>query len=43
MIVYEAEIVKNGQGTDLEVDSSGKVIERGKAHDESKEHERGEK
>jgi len=39
-VVYEAEIVKNGKGTDLEVSSAGKVIERGKTHDESSEHEK---
>jgi hypothetical protein len=38
-VVYEAEIVKKGKGTDLEVSSSGKIIERGKTHDESSEHE----
>src|SRR3954447_10135447 len=37
-IVYEAEIVKNGKGTDLEVSATGKVLERGKTHDESSEH-----
>jgi hypothetical protein len=39
-VVYEAEIVKKGKGTDLEVSSDGKVIERGKTHDESSEHEK---
>jgi hypothetical protein len=29
--VYEGEIVKNGKGRDLEVSSTGKVLERGKA------------
>jgi len=38
-VVYEAEIVKNGKGCNLEVSSAGKVIERGKTHDESSEHE----
>jgi hypothetical protein len=38
-VVYEAEIVKKGKGTDLEVSSDGKVLERGKTHDESSEHE----
>jgi hypothetical protein len=38
-VVYEGEIVKNGKGRDLEVSSAGKVLERGKAHDESSEHE----
>ena len=34
-VVYEAEIVKNGKGTDIEVSAEGKVLERGKTHDES--------
>ena len=42
-VIYEAEIVKEGKGTDIEVDSSGRVVERGQTHDESQEHERGEK
>jgi uncharacterized membrane protein YkoI len=37
-IIYEAEIVKNGKGTDIEVNAAGKVVERGKTHDESSEH-----
>ena len=37
-ILYEAEIVKNGEGTDIEVNADGKVVERGKTHDESSEH-----
>ena len=39
-VIYEAEIVKNGKGTDIEVSAEGKVLERGKSHDESKEHEK---
>jgi len=39
-VVYEAEIVKNGKGTDIEVGADGKVLERGKTHDESSEHEK---
>lgn len=39
-VVYEGEIVKNGKGRDLEVSAAGKVLERGKAHDESSEHEK---
>lgn len=39
-VVYEGEIVKNGKGRDLEVSSTGKVLERGKAHSESSEHEK---
>jgi hypothetical protein len=38
-VAYEAEIVKNGKGTELEVSADGKVLERGKTHDESSEHE----
>ena len=39
-VIYEAEIVKNGKGCNLEVSSAGKVVERGKTHDESSEHEK---
>ena len=44
-VTYEGEVVKNGTGTELVVDADGKVIHRGKAHDESKEmkEEKGEK
>jgi hypothetical protein len=42
-VIYEAEIVKAGKGTDLEVNAAGKVVERGKPHDESHEHEKAEK
>jgi hypothetical protein len=35
--VYFGEVVKKGKGTELEVSESGKVIHRGKTHDESKE------
>jgi hypothetical protein len=42
-VIYEGEIVKAGKGVDLEVGSDGKVVLRGKTHDESKEHERGER
>ena len=38
-VAYEAEIVKNGKGTDIEVGADGKVLERGKTHDEKSEHE----
>jgi hypothetical protein len=38
-VAYEAEVVKNGKGTDIEVSAEGKVLERGKTHDESSEHE----
>ena len=36
-VAYEAEIVKNGKGTDIEVSADGKVLERGKTHDEKSE------
>jgi len=36
-VVYTGEVVKNGKGTDLEVSEQGKVLHRGKSHDESKE------
>jgi hypothetical protein len=39
VVVYEGEIVKNGKGRELEVSGTGKVLERGKTHDESSEHE----
>jgi uncharacterized membrane protein YkoI len=39
-VVYEGEIVKNGKGRELEVSSTGKVLERGKTHDEGSEHEK---
>ena len=39
-VIYEGEIVKNGKGTDIEVNPAGKVVERGKTHDESSEHEK---
>ena len=32
--------LKKGKGTDLEVSADGKVLERGKTHDESSEHEK---
>ena len=40
-MAYEAEIVKNGKGTDIEVSADGKVLERGKPHDEKSEPEHG--
>ena len=36
-VVYYGEVVKNGKGTDLEISDQGKVLHRGKRHDESKE------
>jgi hypothetical protein len=42
-VIYEAEVVNNGKGRDLEVSADGKVIKRGKAHDESKEKGEGHK
>jgi hypothetical protein len=38
-VIYEAEIVKNGKGRDIEVSAEGKVLRRGKSHDEKGEHE----
>ena len=38
-VIYEAEIVKGGKGRDIEVSTEGKVLKRGKAHDEKGEHE----
>ena len=38
-VAYEAEIVRNGKGTDIEVSADGKVLERGKTHDEKSEPE----
>ena len=38
-VAYEAEIVKNGKGRDIEVSAEGKVLERGKMHDERSEPE----
>ena len=39
-VIYEAEIVKSGKGRDLEMSAEGKVLKRGKAHDEKAEHEK---
>jgi uncharacterized membrane protein YkoI len=36
-VIYEAEVVNNGKGRDIEVSAEGKILERGKAHDEEKE------
>ena len=36
-VVYRGEVIKKGKGTELEVGENGKVLHRGKAHDESKE------
>ena len=38
---YEVEVITNGKGQDIEISAEGKVLERGKLHDESteKEHE----
>ena len=41
-VIYEAEIIKGGKGRDIEVSAEGKVLKRGKAHDEKAEHEKGE-
>jgi hypothetical protein len=42
-LCFEAEVVKNGKGTDITVGADGKVLDRGKTHDEKSEHEEGEK
>ena len=42
-VSYEAEIVKDGKGTEVEVSEKGMLLERGKAHDESGEREHHEK
>jgi hypothetical protein len=39
-VIYEAEIVNSGKGRDLEVNAEGKILKRGKAHDEKGEHEK---
>jgi hypothetical protein len=36
-VIYEGEIIKNGKGREIEVNADGKVVERGKSHDESSE------
>ncbi|HVX98001.1 MAG TPA: hypothetical protein VHK47_24005 [Polyangia bacterium] len=36
-VVYEGEIVKKGQGRELEVNSDGMVVDRGKSHNEKME------
>jgi hypothetical protein len=38
-VSYEADVVKSGTGTEIEVSAEGKVLERGKPHDETSEHE----
>jgi hypothetical protein len=38
-VVYEAEVVRNGKGRDLEVSADGKVLKRGTEHDEENEAE----
>jgi uncharacterized membrane protein YkoI len=42
-VIYEAEIIKNGMESELEIDSSGEVVDRGKEHRSHEEHEQGEK
>jgi hypothetical protein len=37
MVSYEAEIVKDGKGTDVAVSDKGMVLERGNAHNEGRE------
>jgi hypothetical protein len=34
---YKAEVVKDGKGTEVKVDATGKVIDRGATHDEAGE------
>ena len=41
-VIYEAEVVKDGKGRDIELSAEGKVLKRGKAHSEKAEHEKGE-
>jgi hypothetical protein len=36
-VLYEAEVVKDGKGTDVKVDVNGKVVDRGPTHDEAAE------
>src|SRR5437773_952668 len=38
-VLYEAEVVKDGKGTDVKVDENGKIVDRGATHDESTERE----
>ena len=38
-VAYKAEVVKNGKGTDIKVSPDGKVLDRGKAHEEKSETE----
>lgn len=42
-VIYEAEIVKNGKGRDINVNADGTVTKRGKMHDEKSEREENEK
>jgi hypothetical protein len=37
--VYTAEIVRDGEGTEIHVSPDGSVLRRGEPHDESEEHE----
>src|SRR3954447_9784173 len=40
-VVYEAEVVTNGKGRDIEMSADGKVLKRGPAHDEENEKAQG--
>jgi hypothetical protein len=42
-VSYEAEVVKDGKGTDVAVSEKGMLLERGKTHEESGEREHHEK
>jgi hypothetical protein len=42
-VMYGAEIVKDGKGRDVEVSAEGKVLSKGKAHNESMEGTKSEK
>jgi hypothetical protein len=37
-VIYEAEIINKGMGTNIEVNADGKVVERGKTHVAGTEH-----
>jgi hypothetical protein len=40
-VIYEAEIMKGGTETEIEVNASGQVIERETDHEKGKQHEQG--
>jgi hypothetical protein len=39
-VLYGAEVIKDGKGTEVTVDANGKVVDRAATHDESGEHHR---